>query len=258
MKEQLKAKWLHIEEELHLIPEPHYLFEVGDLVHVGSLKDVVIKEVLLNGKVYLIEYTEVTRNSGIVTETPNSLDYVKWIRVSNRGGKVNELNFSQKDDLQIHFSQMTIQSLFTKVYSFGVNFDPVYQRGYVWDMSDKIALLDSIFMNVEVGKFAFVQYNDEQWAKLNLSYEALDGKQRLSTLCEFYEGRFEYNGFKYNELSFADRKHFLTYPVSIAEIRDATEEQILRYFIKLNSHGKIMDNEHLEKVKEMLLLSQAN
>lgn len=243
-----------MEMELSYIPEPTVTFELNEEVNFKSYRDAKIKEVLMDGKLYIVEYTSISKDKKTeeITVTPNCLEYAKWMNIAKRDVKVNENKFAKKDDLRIHFMQMTVQSLFTKVYSFGVDFEPEYQRGYVWELEDKIALIDSIFNNVEIGKFAFIDNSNEKWKETGFSYEILDGKQRLSTLCEFYEGKFEYNGFKYNELHPLDRNHILSHPVSIAEIRDATEQDVLKYFVKLNSNGKVMSQEHLDKVKAMI------
>lgn len=250
---QLKRDWVNLEDEFHLIPEPAYLFVEGESVGVGSLKDCRIKEVCQDGKVYLIEYTAVDNNRGNPIETPHSLIYSKWFEIAKKGeNKINVVDFRQKDELELNFTQESISSLFFKAYSFGVNFEPEYQRGYVWSLEDKIDLIDSIFNNIEIGKFAFIVYDSKKCAETGLSYEILDGKQRLSTLCEFYEGRFTYHGYTFSELSETDRRHIKSYPVSVAELGNATEKQILEYFIKLNTNGRVMDQEHLNKVRAML------
>lgn len=253
-QKKLESEMNMMEMELSYIPEPTVTFEIGEDVKFRGEKDVKIKEVLMEGKLYIIVYTRVSKDKRTeeVTETPNCLSYVKWLDITKKDSKVNESKFVKKDDLRVHFMQMSIQSLFTKVYSFGVDFEPEYQRGYVWELEDKIALIDSIFNNVEIGKFAFIDNSNEKWEATGFSYEILDGKQRLSTLCEFYEGKFEYKGFKFNELHPLDRNHIMSYPVSIAELRDATEQDVLKYFVKLNSNGKVMDKEHLDKVKSMI------
>ena len=251
---KLEGEMTMLEMELELIPKAVQTFELGEKVNFRKYKDAKIKEVLLEGRLYVIEYTDIFKNKTTeeVIEKPNSLTYAKWFDISKIDSRINEVKFSKKDDLHVHFMQMSILSLFTKVYSFGVDFEPEYQRGYVWELEDKIALLDSIFNNIEIGKFAFIDNSDTKWKETGLSYEILDGKQRLSTLCEFREGKFKYKGFTFNELHPLDRNHILNYPVSIAEIRDATEQDVLKYFVKLNSNGKVMSEAHLAKVKAMI------
>jgi hypothetical protein len=42
------------------------------------------------------------------------------------------------------------------------------------------------------------------------------------------------------------------YPISYSEMRDITDEQKIRYFLMLNTSGKVMDTAHLAKVAAML------
>jgi hypothetical protein len=53
-------------------------------------------------------------------------------------------------------------------------------------------------------------------------------------------------------LSNRDQHHFEEYSISCAEIKNATKEQKLQYFLKLNTGGRVMSVEHLDKVREML------
>ena len=98
----------------------------------------------------------------------------------------------------------------------------------------------------------FVNISDDEWLARHVSYEILDGKQRLSTLIEFYENRIKYKGKFYNELSGNDRYVFKHHSISVAEV-DATDKQtILKYFLMLNRTGKVMSSEHLATVESML------
>lgn len=148
----------------------------------------------------------------------------------------------------------SVECLFQRKYFYGIDFNPDYQRDYVWDLQDKILLIDSIFNNVKIGHFAFA----DRGCASNVMYEVIDGKQRLDALSAYYEDRFEYNGKFFSELSKKDQHHFKNYSVQIMDIQNATKEQILRYFILLNIAGKVMDKEHLNIAKEELQRIQAD
>lgn len=126
--------------------------------------------------------------------------------------------------------------------------DPPYQRGYVWDNNDKEYLLESVFLNVDIGKFALVER--AEWKTGEPVYEILDGKQRLSTLVDFFEGRIQYHGYFYYDLSARDKNSFLEHTISCATIRNASEKEILRYFLHLNRGGRKMKKEDLERVEK--------
>lgn len=71
-------------------------------------------------------------------------------------------------------------------------------------------------------------------------------------ILDFYENKFSYKGKFYNDLSLREQGHFENYPISIAEVRNVTEEQILRYFIMVNRCGKVMSKEQIDKVEKMI------
>jgi uncharacterized protein with ParB-like and HNH nuclease domain len=73
----------------------------------------------------------------------------------------------------------------------------------VWELEDKVALIDSIFNNVDIGKFAFIHLNYGE----KYTYEILDGKQRMRAILDYYENRFQYKGKYFNELSCREQNH---------------------------------------------------
>ena len=81
------------------------------------------------------------------------------------------------------------------VYHSGVDFDVDYQCEHVWELTDKVVLIDSIFNNIDIGKFVFVWRDFGVKEKL---YEIVDGKQRLLTIKEFLGDN---NGFRLTGLN---------------------------------------------------------
>lgn len=235
-----------LKEKLHLIPEPTYIHKVGTEVISGSLKDVVVEEVLEGGKLYKLDFTNFDNNYGNPILTPHQKKYAIWTSVRKKVD--NTESFIKNEDVKFRFMQERIISLILKTYDSGVDFEPDYQRDYVWDMKDKIFLIDSIFKNVDIGKFVFIfkGYSKE------ILYEILDGKQRLRAILDYYEDRFAYKGKFFSDLSFEDQHHFVGYSVATCEVGDLTEEQILRYFLCLNTSGKAMSKKHLNKIKNRL------
>lgn len=127
-----------------------------------------------------------------------------------------------------------------------------YQRGYVWTKEDKELLIDSVFNNIDIGKFVLVHLSDYEYLERGRSYEILDGKQRLSTLIEFYENRFPYKGKYYNDLSYKDKRTFNRLTISVANVHETDKKTVLKYFLMLNRTGRSMDKTYLDKVEQML------
>lgn len=135
------------------------------------------------------------------------------------------------------------------VYHQGVDFDVDYQREHVWELSDKVALIDSIFNNIEIGKFVFVQRDFGVKGKL---YEIVDGKQRLTALKEFYEDRFMYKGYFFSELNPVNKNKFESHNIAYGYLENPDRRAIFETFIKLNTTGRPMKNKDIEKVKKLL------
>lgn len=239
----------NIEEEVQNLNEPTYYFNVGDKVQFGALKESTVEELLYDGKVYVLRCVATNNNYG------DPYDYetyrvAGWTEV--RPIINGDSSFANNQDVKIDFTNCTIDSLFSKYYHFGVDMQPDYQRGYVWEQNDKELLIDSIFNNIDIGKFAFIHLNDSKWMETGKGYEILDGKQRLNAIIEFYENRFPYKGKYYNDLSKKDKMIFKHHNVSIGEIREADKKAVLKYFLMLNRTGKSMDKSQLDKVEQML------
>jgi hypothetical protein len=249
--EEREQKYSKVIENLQLIPEPTYKFNLNDRVSIGNLKDVYISGIFENGKIYEIDYTSIDNNYGNPIRNEHCKMFVTWLRI-RKYHEDNAITLIQNSDLKLDYSQRSIHDILGKAYTFGINFEPEYQRDYVWEIQDKINLVDSIFNNVDIGKLAFIRYNTEQWSKLGFGYEILDGKQRIKAILDFYEDRFKYQGKYFSDLSHRDQWHFENYPISLAEASNLTRKQILRYFIKLNTGGKIMSEEQINKVRQLL------
>lgn len=219
--------------------EPTYTHNIGEHVRFGHLKNCVICDIQeIDGEViYGFSYGE----------NGDEYMYDAWYNVRKDISR-GITSFSSDDDVRIHFYNTTLESLLQKYYLSGVDMNPPYQRDYVWDDKDRESLLDSIFNHIEIGKFAFIEKDYTS----DVAFEILDGKQRLSTLLAFYENRFPYKGAYFDDLSQKDRNTFLNTNISIGTTREMSMEQVYKYFYKLNKCGKVMDEAHLEQIKNLI------
>lgn len=225
---------------------PTRFFSVKERVFWGAHKEVYIEEIRKDGLYYIIRCVNVQRNR----ETPpaDELHAIAWHDIFKTDGH-KPTTFKKEEQYRIIQSNSSIESLLHMVYHSGVEFDVEYQREHVWELKDKVALIDSIFNNIDIGKFVFVQ---RPFSVRDKAYEIIDGKQRLSAICEFYEDRFMYNGFFFSELSFRDKNKFENHSVVYGTLTNPTKEQIYDAFIKLNTCGKPMEHKHIEKVQKLL------
>lgn len=224
--------------------EPSYRFAVGDKVQVGHLLNCVVDEILEGGYMYLVR-------SG-----PSSDNYSCWAWTNVRPlDDDKDTRFAKRDSAlsRLHYSNRSMYSLLSFHYLFGVDFNPDYQRGSVWDEEDREKLLDSIFAGREIGRFVFKQLPFNRTNDDGNYYEIVDGKQRMLTLLAFYENRFPYKGVFYNDLSVLDKNWFMDASIGVAELdQNTTRAEVLEVFLALNEGGKPVAKEVLEHARELL------
>ena len=233
--------------------EPTYRFEVGEKVLYGAWQECTITEVLFDGMVYTLDCSSVKKVYGVDTVVTDQ-QIQPWIRLRPAiPSEQRTSRFSTNEDIRLSYTNVTVESLMSRHYHFGVNFEPPYQRGYVWTQKDRDLLLESIFMGADIGKFVFKKISEDEWLKNKaFSYEIIDGKQRLLTILSFYENRWAYKGVFFNELSNGDRRRFLDAMTALAEVRNATPSDTLRLFLRLNRGGRPVSNDVIEQARTLL------
>jgi len=235
--------------ELGILTKPprHRKFKLGERVSLGAHKECYIRENFEDGMFYRVECLGVKRGR---SEDPSSFvdeqHITEWHNI--QPFETKETEFRQEEKYFIRQINSAVDSLLHNVYRAGVDVDVEYQRDHVWKLADKIALIDSIFNNIDIGKFVFVQRDYSS----DVFYEILDGKQRLTALKEFYEDRFKYNGYYYSELSRMDKYKFGNHGITMGYLENPNKEAIFETFIKLNTCGKPMASKHINHVKQLL------
>lgn len=238
---------------------PAYTFAVGDLVMLRFGGKMTVTQVFDDGLFYEVESdwvepaTECTREKHY---TGRSLYH--WCDLQPlRTRDDSRQPMSRFDETRLHFSQRTMDGLIMCYYRWNLDMSPVYQRGNVWTQTEKELLIESIFENRDIGKFVIVMrpFSEDRSAP---NAEILDGKQRLTTLIEFYENRFEYRGVLFNDLHWRDQLHFERYMINWAELNEkTTQRQKYEYFLKLNVAGVPQSKDHIQHVQTLLDVENA-
>lgn len=115
-----------------------------------------------------------------------------------------------------------------------IDLNPSYQRGLVWDLARKEALIDSLFTGLGMPSIYIREFTDgreKPWM------EVLDGKQRISTIIEFINDGFRYKGFLYSELHQSHRRAFRALGIGIVRAKDLTDEETEEIYDRLNFNG---------------------
>ncbi len=127
--------------------------------------------------------------------------------------------------------------------------DPPYQRGKVWGLTRKRALIKSLLMGIPVPSIVI---NDrgvrfEGWdAETDPTYVVVDGKQRVTALRDFVDGKFTVPGHWFDvdaeevlftELDKPNQLHFKHRPIAVSEAKLATLDEEREMFDLINFGG---------------------
>lgn len=233
--------------------DPTKEFSIGEIVSINSGWNnckIIDKH---SNLFYLIEYSFTENNYGKPV-TSTRTNWVMWQNIFKKqdGEKPTPIFNKRETSIfkRVSFSNRHVDSLIQTYYHFGIDLNPVYQRDLCWELEDKVKLIDSIFNMRDIGKFVFIHLPFV--SNTNPGYEILDGKQRLATIIEFVEDRFQYNGYFYSQLQSVDKRMFADVLISWAEVQDLTEQDKYHYFVELNTTGKPQDQAHIEKVRNLI------
>jgi hypothetical protein len=138
-----------------------------------------------------------------------------------------------------------------------------YQRRLVWPFKSKVYLIDSILQGLPIPKFFLQIKVDPKTGKT--VYDMVDGQQRMSTIFEFIRGKtsdgndfiltkknhpqpskflIELEGLSFATLPSHLQQKFWLYKLSMEELTEATDDEIIDMFVRLNlNNAKLTDQE---------------
>ena len=137
----------------------------------------------------------------------------------------------------------------------GLDLNPDFQRGHVWNEEQQIAYVEFFLRG---GKSARVIYfNSPAYASNNEKGDlddtllCVDGLQRLTSLLRFIQNEIKAFGFYYNE--FEDRqKYSLRHSIRFNINSLKNKRDVLEWYIQFNSGGTVHTKEEIYRVKAML------
>lgn len=119
--------------------------------------------------------------------------------------------------------------------------NPYFQRRSVWSPAAKSYLIDTILRNMPMPKLYLRTKIDPRTNKT--IREVVDGQQRLRAIIEFREGGFaldkragDLEGLMFDTLNDDQRITYLKYQVGVDQLINATDDDVLEVFSRLNSY----------------------
>jgi hypothetical protein len=224
--------------------KPTRSYFVGDKVARGNLVNCFIA-VVVDEYFVVIGHTPSPTRDYTPLEGEIHYQYAAWFEVVPATVLPVQVEFLGAKH-RLNFSSSGVESLIHKVVFFGMDFSPEFQRDYVWTQEDKEKFLDSVFKWQDIGKWTIWK---RPYPKSDI---VVDGKQRLSTLVDFFLDKTTWRGVKYSELDGRSRRVFREAPVQCAEISENTPyKDVLEIFLDMNTGGVPQLPEHIERVRKL-------
>jgi Protein of unknown function DUF262 len=125
--------------------------------------------------------------------------------------------------------------------------NPYFQRGAVWIVPARIFLIDTILRRLPIPKI-FIRTKIDLKTKTSIR-EIVDGQQRLRAIIEFAEDNLlltlrakEFAGLKYSTLTDDLKESFLTYAIGVEQLINASNDDVLEVFSRLNSYNVVLND----------------
>ena len=131
---------------------------------------------------------------------------------------------------------------------------PEYQRMSVWTYKDKQFFLDTVFNNYPCPAVYLQKENTPKGP----IYNVVDGKQRLSTVLDFYAGKIRINknfsivemrGLKFKDLEEKRQSDFYNYIFMVESIRSESPVDWGEVFQRVNKNQKTLTDQELRHAK---------
>ncbi|MBN7786924.1 DUF262 domain-containing protein [Ponticoccus gilvus] len=96
--------------------------------------------------------------------------------------RVSPKDFEETYIIPVDWTVSTLRRELDRV----IDLSPAFQRRSVWSKKSKSRFIESLILGIPIPQILLAEESEER-----NSYLVLDGKQRLSTIREFFEGKFE-------------------------------------------------------------------
>lgn len=133
-----------------------------------------------------------------------------------------------------------------------INLDPPYQRGYVWNMSQKISYIEYILRGGTSGRDIY--WNCPGWQKVDCSnkeIQIVDGKQRIEAVFGFLDSKIRAFGYLYKD--FEDQLVSACGPDFIFHVNDFQSQiDVVEWYLGMNTGGSIHTEKDLKSAYEYM------
>ena len=142
-----------------------------------------------------------------------------------------------------------------------ITVDNSYQRKYIWQSKDQIALIETILLGYPIPEI-YLWANDTDPNSGDTKYSIVDGQQRLTTIQKYLNDDFklhksaidnddaDYVNKKFSELSPENKRSFWKYQFSSRFINESLKyDEISKLFLRLNRTNTTLNPQELRNAE---------
>ncbi|MCD9526534.1 DUF262 domain-containing protein [Photobacterium carnosum] len=142
-----------------------------------------------------------------------------------------------------------------------ITVDDSYQRKYIWQPKDQIALIETVLLGYPIPEI-YLWANDTNPDTGETMYSIVDGQQRLKTIQRFLNNEFkltrsgidnldaDYLGKSFSELTPERKREFWRYQFSSRFINESlSKEEIAKLFLRLNRTSTTLNPQELRNAE---------
>lgn len=140
-----------------------------------------------------------------------------------------------------HLEQYNVSDFLTWHREKSLTLNPHYQRRQVWTQDAKTYLIDTLLLGFPIPK-VYLRTKIDIRSQKGVR-DVVDGQQRLRAILEFAEDRLtltkrssQFRSMKYSDLDDELKQAFLSYLVGVEQLVNATDEDVLEVFSRLNAY----------------------
>lgn len=151
----------------------------------------------------------------------------------------------------------------TENLPYGVDLNPDFQRGHVWDETRQIKYMENVLRRIVDDSGLTIRFNCPSWREkqapdsdLLNQVVCLDGLQRLTTIQKFIAGELKVFGLKFEQLPKRTILRDLQIVVKVYDFQYRTE--MLEFYRDINNGGMAHTHEELSRVDVLIEESKTN
>ena len=144
----------------------------------------------------------------------------------------------KKDEKGFSLGRLDIVDLYEWKNSQKLVYQTYFQRQFVWKEKDKRDLIDTIMKGLPIPAI-FICDAGTDFTSLSKRYNVLDGRQRLESIFEFLQDKYQYEGKYFKDFTDEEKKCVLNYNITLIQmyIEPDDTKKIKEIFKRLNKNA---------------------